>query len=550
MAITIPSKPHLLALAGANSLRAELAMRFTKELSNEFYVFHRPYPGAIQADDSEFGTFDFLILGPDGSLLVMLVIDCEITQNETGVISHINHQDERPARLVKRALRWIKHALAKDSEEESQHHGEFLLYFPRHIIANEARAAIGAEHIIDQSQRDNLVTRIQSLLDAPGNNGRILVDVQLRRQRLLERLHDINNIHGDHPGLDGFVSQRNNPLAFLDSLNMKPMRIRLRAAAGAGKTTFGIQRFLSCVKDKRRALYLSSNTQVTTRLNAQANGLGKAFSWYDFVGRFLDDAGFSRPDFSQVGSDAAVWEELAEEIFESAVPQNWRFDTIIVEEGHFFRAPWWTFLRGFIGSETEVVWLEDIRLGQPESPHPELKRYVNFDINVTQRTPWRIARFIHGVTGQTLSTTNPLPGRPVCVRGYKNPTEQIDIVVREVAKLRREGFAHDEIAIVTFGDIKDSALAKTEQIGDAKLRRINDTRTDKSILFVSLDRFIGSEAPAIVLIDVNTGISATDAHADHLYQAATRATVALTVVALMGNPLTKVLLDYDDCPSI
>lgn len=550
MAITIPSKPHLLALAGANNLRAELAVRFTKELSKEFYVFHRPYPGGVQADDSEFGAFDFLILGPDGSLLVILVIDSEITQNETGVISHLHHQDERPARLAKSALRWIKHALAQDSDEESQHHGEFLLYFPRHIIANEARAAIGSERIIDQTQRDDLVSRIQSLLDAPGNNGRILVDVQLRRLRLLERLRYIRNIHGDHPGLDDFVSHQNSPLTILDNLNMKPMRIRLRAAAGAGKSTFGIQRFLASVKDKRRALYLSSNTQLTTRLNTQANGLGKAFSWFDFVGRFLDDSGFSRPDFSQVGSDAAVWEELAEEIFDSAVPQNWRFDTIIVEEGHFFRAPWWTFLRGFIGPETDVVWLEDIRLGQSESPLPELKRFVSFDIDITQRTPWRIARFIHGVTGRTLNTTNPLPGQPVCVRGYKNPAEQIDIVVREIAKLRRNGIAHDEIAIVTFGDIKDSALAKTEQIGDAKLRRINETRMDKSILFVSLDRFIGREAPAIVLIDVNTGISATDAHADHLYQAATRATVSLTVVALMGNPLTKVLLDYDDCSSI
>lgn len=550
MAITIPSKPHLLTLSGANSLRAELATLFEKGLSNEYYVFHRPNAVGVLPDDSEFGAFDFLILGTTGALLAIVIVDSEFTQNETGVTTHRNKQDERPARLANRALRWIKHAVAQDSNEASQIQADYLLYFPRHKIGDDARHAIGAEHIIDQSQREDLISSIRSRLDVPGNQGRMPVDIQFRRQRLMERLNGIVSVHSDRPTAEDYVLRQHDPLHFLNSLHIKPMRIRLRAAAGAGKTTFGVQRFMASVNNKQRALFISTDSQLTSRLNTRGSGLGKAYAWFEFVGRFLDDIGFPRPNFSQVGSDSAFWEELAEEIFESAVPQNWRFDTIIVENGHLFRKPWWAFLRGFIGPDSEVVWLEDIRLSQTEPCHPELNRYVSFNIDTTQRTPWRIARFIHDVTGQPLCTTNPLPGRPVCVRGYRNPAEQIDIVIREVAKLQREGFTHDDIVIVTLGDLKDSALSKTDHIGDAKLRRPNEARIDKSILFTSLDSFLGREAAAVVLIDVNSGISVKDAHADHLYQAATRATVSLCVVALMGNPLTKVLLDYDDCPSV
>lgn len=546
----IPSHPRLFALAGANALRAELGIRLEKELPAGYYVFYRVSLAGAQPDDGELGAFDFLVLAPDGSFLLILVVEGDIIQNETGITTRLDHYDERPVRLAKRTLRWIDSALTQDLKGENIQPGEFLLYFPKQPINDDARKAIGAERVVDALQRAELVARIQSLLSSMRSVNQMPIDSARLRHKLCDHLR-ISRLTGDDaPARGNFVSRRNDPMRFIDDMHMNPFRIRLRAVAGAGKTALGVRRFLSSTSVSKSALFLSQDATLIAWLQPKAGKSGKAFAWFDFVRSFLDEAGFPRPDFSQVGNDASMWEELADELFESALPAKWRLDTLIVDDGHVFRAAWWPFLRGFIGPQTHVIWLEDLRLSKAEPVHADLAKYIGFDVNTTQRTPWRLTRFIHDVTGQALATTNPLPGWPVAVHGYNDPAQQIDIVVREVARLRREGFTYDDIVIISFGDIHKSALIKINQIGDAKLRRLEEPISDKSILYVSLDEFAGREAAAVIVMDVNTGISATDVHADHIYHAATRATVALTFVTLMGNPLTKVLLEHGESLTI
>lgn len=550
MAVMIPSHPRLFALAGANALRAELAIRLEKELPADYFVFYRVSLAGMQPDDGELGAFDYLVLAPEGSFLLILVVEGDIIQNETGVTSRYDHYDERPMRLAKRTLRWIDSALTQDLKGENIQPGEFLLYFPKQQINEEARKAIGAERIVDALQRGELVTRIQSLLCGMRTANQTPIDGARLRHKLCDHLR-ISRVTGeDPPARAGFISRRNDPIQFIDDMHMNPIRVRLRAVAGAGKTALGVRRFLSSTHVSKPALYLSHDATLIAWLQSKMGKSGKAFAWFDFVGSFLDEAGYPRPDFSQVGSDTSMWEELADELFESALPAKWRLDTLIVDDGHLFRSVWWPFLRGFIGPHTHVIWLEDLRLSKADPPHADLAKYIGFAVNTTQRTPWRLTRFIHDVTGQPLSTTNPLPGQPVAVHGYNDPAQQIDIVVREVARLRREGFTYEDIVIISFGDINKSALININQIGDAKVRRMKEPPSDKSILYVSLDEFAGREAAAVIVMDVNTGISATDIHADHIYHAATRATVALTFVTLMGNPLTKILLEHGESLTI
>jgi superfamily I DNA and RNA helicase len=110
----------------------------------------------------------------------------------------------------------------------------------------------------------------------------------------------------------------------------------------------------------------------------------------------------------------------------------------------------------------------------------------------------------------------------------------------------REGFAADDIVILTARGLNRSVLAGRNRVGTFAIRRFesydefgNQIYTEGQIRFDSVRRFKGGEAAAVILADVDPDPRRIDLERRLLYAGMTRATVALDVLARRGNPANE-----------
>jgi superfamily I DNA and RNA helicase len=169
------------------------------------------------------------------------------------------------------------------------------------------------------------------------------------------------------------------------------------------------------------------------------------------------------------------------------IPDDWRYDALVVDEGQDFEQEWWETLQLFLREDADVLWL--------------------------------------GV------------GEHAC----EDPADQPRVVARIVASLLKSGFTYDDIVILTCHGIQNSAFSDLDDVGGAKLRLFtgeydahrNQVLRSGRLTFESVYRFKGQEAPAVILVDVDPPPGQPERLLRRqrvLYVGMTRATVRLAVV--------------------
>ncbi len=86
------------------------------------------------------------------------------------------------------------------------------------------------------------------------------------------------------------------------------------------------------------------------------------------------------------------------------------------------------------------------------------------------------------------------------------------MVTQILQTLTRSGFRYEDIVLLSCHGINNSAFSDLDQVGGVKLRRFtgeydaqgNQILSDGRLTFDSVYRFKGQEAPAVILVDVDT----------------------------------------------
>ncbi len=118
--------------------------------------------------------------------------------------------------------------------------------------------------------------------------------------------------------------------------------------------------------------------------------------------------------------------------------------------------------------------------------------------------------------------------------------------------LLEQGFGFDDIVILTLRGSGESVFSGRERVGGYNLRRFtqgydlfgNQLMTPGKLLFESVRRFKGQQAPAIVLVEVDPMADKGEMFQRLLYSGMTRATVRLELVVKADNPLNQSLLSH------
>lgn len=250
------------------------------------------------------------------------------------------------------------------------------------------------------------------------------------------------------------------------------------------------------------------------------------------------------PDFEQEDGDQELWRRIPELVTAERIPDQWLFDSLVVDEGQDFDQEWFEILRLFLRDDTDILWLEDPDQNLQGKPSVITEGFIGYRCPVNYRSPESIARFIRNTLPFDFELGNDLPGMGVGVHKYGDSEEQPKIVARIVQDLVRRGFSHDDMVIVTCRGVHNSVFSEIEQIGGLKLRRFtgeydsqgNQVLTDGQLIFDSIYRFKGQEAPAVILVDVDPQNDRVDRENRLLYCGMTRATVRLDMVARTDNP--------------
>jgi superfamily I DNA and RNA helicase len=229
---------------------------------------------------------------------------------------------------------------------------------------------------------------------------------------------------------------------------------------------------------------------------------------------------------------------MAEEI-----PEGWKYDSLIIDEGQDFEADWFEILRLFLREGGNILWLDDPDQNLQDKRPVPMQGFVRYCSRVNYRSPESIANFISDTLPIPFEQGNPLPGLGVAVHTYTAPAEQPKIVVKAVQNLVQRGFSHDDIVVLTCRGVQGSVFSQLDTIGGVGLRHFTgeydsqgrQIMTQGKLTFESIYRFKGQEAPAVILVDVDPRAERREREERLLFCGMTRATVRLELVVNREN---------------
>ena len=409
---------------------------------------------------------------------------------------------------------------------------DYLVYCPDHRIHNLNAAALDLSRIVDAGQRDGLGQRIEQVLGGG-------IAHQEYGERVLaffrQTFEIVPDIHAHLSQQEKAFTRLTGPLLqLLSGLEMRPLRLRILGTAGSGKSLIAHNFFRKAIASGKRPLLVCYNRPLGEKLRTLVPTGGMATTCHGFCDQFLKSRGI-RPDYTD-------WAKVFDQVTGEPVPEEWKYDTLIVDEGQDFEPEWVEILRLFLRGDPDIVWLEDPDQNVYDRPSVALSGFITFRAKVNYRTPRSIARAIQEKTTFDFEAGNPLPGLSVGETRYADPADQPGLVARLIESLLRQGFDHGEIALLTLRGVHHSIFSDRERVGNYRLRRFsgeydllgNQILTAGQITFDSVRRFKGQQAPAIILVDCEAQNSSAPISERLLYTGMTRATVRLEIVQQNG----------------
>ena len=549
MARIVPSDISRLAFSGKKHHELETLQQLKTRLPNDYTVFHGVHWSREYEAWSHFGEIDFVVLNRAGRVLFIEQKNGALEETGSGLVKNyedgpkdITHQLHRSIDKVREKFNWV-HGRRRPLDVD------YLFYCPDYRVKNLNAAGLNSSRIVDAADNEGLAERIQSILEA----GEAGVDGWYEKvegffHQTFEIVPDIHTHIGSQE--EQFVRQSGPMADILTNLEMEPYRLKVTGTAGSGKSLFA-SRFLARESAAaRKVLLICFNRPLADLIRQSVGDAGQVNTFMGFCDEFLKSRGLYL-DYSGMNGNPDFWRDVQEQVMDQTVPDDWKFDSLIVDEGQDFEAEWLEILRLFLHEGANILWLEDDDQNIYDKPAVPLENFVRYRCAVNYRSPESIATFISRNLTIPFEQGNQLPGLGVDVYGYDGVDEQPRIVGKIVQNLMRQGFSHDDIVLLTCHGVKNSVFSDLGKVGGLELRHFtgeydSDGKqlwTKGRLTFDSIYRFKGQEAPAVILVDIDPNTEHLERAEQVLYCGMTRATVRLDLVVNTANEYNRRFLE-------
>ena len=548
MAHIAPSDlPHRVLSTAHEGELATLAL-LKRQLSADYTVFHNIRWTNEWESATAFGEADFIIVNRSGAMLIIEQKDGLLKETDGKLIKSYVDGDKDVGAQIHRTVEGIR-------KKFSWQHGkqsiaiDYLIYCPGYRVVDVNGVGISASRIVDATRAGDLAKIVSELLK-PGFDS----DFGQKVHRFFEQSFClVPDVHAHITSNDRTTVRLSEGLAeTISCIQMRPLRLKVSGAAGSGKSSVAARTYGQALEQGRRPLLICFNRPLAERMKTRLGRSGGMIeTWFGLLTKFLGAKGI-KTDFSQPLSPQ-FWLDLQDRVMGETIPDEWLFDTIIVDEGQDFEPDWFEILRLFSKPDTDFLWLEDPSQKLRDTPELDLaaKGFVGFVSNANHRSPDSIARFLLQALPFNFRAANPLPGLGVGVTAYGEAGEQSDLVGKIITDLVSRGFAHSDIVILSLRGMAHASLMSATRVGTHSLSRFsgnydvlgNQIFSRGQVLYESVYRFKGQQAPAVILTDIDPSDENLVLHWRLLMCACSRATVRLELLASRTAAANRALFE-------
>jgi hypothetical protein len=554
MAHLLPSDVSNLTLSLGQTAELRTVETLRTSLSSDYTVFHTVH----WSRDSEYrislGETDFVIVNQSGECVVIEQKAGALEETNDGLIKRYENGSKNVAIQIHRTLNGIRDQFRRQSGRDISL--DYLIYCPDHRLRDLNAVGLTASRIVDARDSLHLADRVIKFL-SPGHS----TDHGKRVHRFFENcFHLVPDIHAHvMAGERAMVRLSQSLVDTLFSIDMTPFRLWLKGTAGCGKSILAARYIDAATVAGKRPLLVCFNRPLAERLKIMAPHSATVNTFYGLMDQFLEARGHAL-NYADINTPG-FWDKVQDRVIGESIEDDWKFDTLVVDEGQDFEPQWAEILQLFLRPNADILWLEDpdqkIRMQQDgnSAQVPSYSKFgpgfVGYQARANFRSPETIARYILRALPFNFTPANALPGLGVGVHTYKQAEDQKKRVAAIVTELLRTGFKHGDIAILSMRGLGRASFAQEARIGTFTLARPtggydllgNQVFEKGQLRFDTVYRFKGQQAPAIILTDIEPNENRSD-HTDRLlFAAMTRAMVRLELVARDGNALAERLLN-------
>jgi superfamily I DNA and RNA helicase len=293
-------------------------------------------------------------------------------------------------------------------------------------------------------------------------------------------------------------------------LAFHPFRLRVIGTAGSGKTQLALTEFTATLQAGKKPLYVSYNRPLADHVLSLLPTGGRIGSFHQLCDQFSREVGLV-PDYK----NPQVWQQLEHCFATADVPDDWKFDTLIVDEGQDFSESWRDTLLRLLKPEGRALWLEDPLQNLYNKQAVELTNWVSLHALTNYRNPRQIVECLSRISPTPLETesASPFQGADIDVLTYADDdvSQLLALTKQAITRCLSAGFTRQDMAIVSFRGRENSAILQLDALGTHSLKSFsghydlfgNPEFRSGELLTESVYRFKGQSAPAIIFTEID-----------------------------------------------
>jgi hypothetical protein len=503
MAYIHPSGWSEMSVTGAAAREIDTLSYLDEALHDAPYsIYHGVHWTNVEQGFSAYGEVDFIIVAPNGRMLLIEQKTGFLTETEDGLVKSFRG---KPTRVRTQITRTID-ALARRFEGELSI--DYLLYCPDYIVRDPHLAGIEPSHIIDANDKGALAHKVRELLP--------ITEITDQFEKVARFLGDTMRLRPDPSSMIGnaekMVTRLSGGLAlWARRLEFTPYRLRVVGTAGSGKTQLALSEYAAAIDAGLRPLYVCYNRPLADHIERLVPPGGTVSNYHMLGDTFQRARGFL-PDYEAPG----IWEDV-EAILEKAVlPDDAKYDVLIVDEGQDFSTEWRDVVLRMLKPEGRAIWLEDPTQNLYGREIVALPGWVTLTSHTNFRSPRQIVELLASIgdARHPVEAASPFVGADIEYFVY--PQGDVDTMLAQtkhaITVCLAAGYKRHDIAIASFRGREKSAILNLDTLGDAHTLRSFTGKYDLlgdpifregGLLTDSVYRFKGQSAPAVIFTEID-----------------------------------------------
>lgn len=574
MAHIVPDGWQALDLVGSAQREIE-TLRVLVGLPDGYTVVHGVHWTRIEHGASVYGEIDFVVVGPNGRVLVIEQKSGMLDETPDGLVKSYGALKKRVAPQIMRSIdglmtRFKRAPRPRNAPDVPARLAiDYLLYCPDYLVRDTARAGISPERIVDASRAGSLVDLVVDVLAPEAGAG--CADAASVLRFLSEELSLVTDVATLIGRSDAWVTRLAGGLAqWATQLEFEPFRLRVQGTAGSGKTQLALRVLSEAAAEGRSALYVCYNRPLADHIGRIGPKAVVATTFHGLGDRLLRESGHE-PDFGAPD----LYRRFEDAVATASPGHGDQYDVVIVDEGQDFTPAWRDAVLRFLRPEGRAYWLEDPLQNLYGRAPVDLPGWVTLHAHVNYRSPRDIVATIVPLLTRAdaargsapsddskallaIEAASPLAGSELDIATWADgdPEDSVralfDVTMRAITRALAAGYRRSDIVVLTFAGREHSKLLAPPHapaaLGPHALRRFTGTYdlfgnpdySEGDVLVETIYRFKGQSAPCVIFSEID--FDALDAKVVRkLFVGATRATTKLMLV--MSERAARVCLD-------